>query len=87
MTVVERLGRFLDPIIAVRRDGGYWTPSNHRLQELRKLGVRSFDFDAVLEDGSISSEAPHREGAAGGRRVIDFHHGLGALLIACQGSP
>ena len=42
MTVIETLGRFLDPIISVRRDDGYWTPNgNHRLQAMRKLGAKS----------------------------------------------
>lgn len=42
MTVIETLGRFLDPIITVRRDDGYWTPNgNHRLQAMRKLGAKS----------------------------------------------
>ena len=42
MTVIEKLGRFLDPIISVRRDGNYWTPNgNHRLQAMRKLGAKS----------------------------------------------
>jgi ParB family chromosome partitioning protein len=42
MTVIEKLGRFLDPIICVRRDGNYWTPNgNHRLQAMRKLGAKS----------------------------------------------
>ena len=42
MDVVERLGRFLDPIIVVRQEDAYWTPNgNHRLQALRKLGVRT----------------------------------------------
>ena len=41
-TVIEKLGRFLDPIIAVSHEGGYWTPNgNHRLQALRRLGARS----------------------------------------------
>jgi ParB family chromosome partitioning protein len=42
-TVVEKVGRFLDPIIVVRQpDGIYWTPNgNHRLQALRALGGRS----------------------------------------------
>jgi ParB family chromosome partitioning protein len=41
--VLEALGRFLDPIIAVRTDAGrYWTPNgNHRLAALRGLGARS----------------------------------------------
>src|SRR5262245_493305 len=35
MTVVESVGRFLDPIIAVRAPDGFWTPNgNHRLQAL-----------------------------------------------------
>ena len=42
MDVVEKLGRFLDPIIVIRQDGAYWTPNgNHRLQALRKLGART----------------------------------------------
>lgn len=42
MNVVETLGRFLDPIIAVRQNDGYWTPNgNHRLQAMRKLGAKS----------------------------------------------
>ena len=42
MTVIETLGRFLDPIISVRREDGYWTPNgNHRLQAMRKLGAKS----------------------------------------------
>src|SRR5437764_13368755 len=42
MGVIEKLGLFLDPIIAVRHDDRYWTPNgNHRLQALKKLGVRT----------------------------------------------
>ena len=41
--VVGRMGRFLDPIIAVRSaEGAFWTPNgNHRLAALKKLGARS----------------------------------------------
>jgi len=41
--VIDSLGRFLDPIIAVRtKDGGYWTPNgHHRLSAMRRLGARS----------------------------------------------
>ncbi len=37
-TVIEKVGRFLDPVIVVRQtDGTYWTPNgNHRLQALRR---------------------------------------------------
>jgi ParB family chromosome partitioning protein len=42
MHVIETLGRFLDPIIAIREHDKYWTPNgNHRLQALRQLGARS----------------------------------------------
>jgi ParB family chromosome partitioning protein len=40
---IDKLGRYLDPIVAVRTDEGrYWTPNgNHRLAALRTLGARS----------------------------------------------
>ncbi len=42
MAVIEKLGRFLDPIIAIRHEDRYWTPNgNHRLQALRRLGVKT----------------------------------------------
>ena len=42
MTVIEKIGRFLDPIITIRQDETYWTPNgSHRLKALKKLGVRS----------------------------------------------
>jgi ParB family chromosome partitioning protein len=42
MGVIETIGRFLDPIIAVHEDGQYLTPNgNHRLQALKKLGART----------------------------------------------
>ncbi|HKF45594.1 MAG TPA: ParB N-terminal domain-containing protein [Thermoanaerobaculia bacterium] len=41
--VIDTLGRFLDPIIAVRTDDGvYWTPNgHHRLSAMRRLGAKS----------------------------------------------
>ena len=41
--VIDTLGRFLDPIIAVRTEKGrYWTPNgHHRLSAMRRLGARS----------------------------------------------
>jgi ParB family chromosome partitioning protein len=42
MAVIEKIGMFLDPIIVIRQDDGYWTPNgNHRLQALKKLGHRA----------------------------------------------
>ena len=42
MNVIEKVGRFLDPLVLIRHDDTYWTPNgNHRLQAMRKLGARS----------------------------------------------
>ncbi len=42
MGVIETIGRFLDPIVVIREDGQYFTPNgNHRLQALKKLGVKT----------------------------------------------
>jgi ParB family chromosome partitioning protein len=40
---IDKLGRFMDPLITVRTDEGrYWTPNgNHRLAAMRMLGARS----------------------------------------------
>lgn len=39
---MEKVGRFLDPLIAVRSGESYWTPNgNHRLAALKGLGARS----------------------------------------------
>jgi ParB family chromosome partitioning protein len=42
MTVIEKVGRFLDPVVLIRQDDAYWTPNgNHRLQAMRKLGAKA----------------------------------------------
>jgi len=42
MTVIEKVGRFLDPLVLIRQDEAYWTPNgNHRLQAMKKLGAKS----------------------------------------------
>ena len=48
---IDRLGRFLDPVIAVRAEGGkYWTPNgHHRLGALKSLGARSITALIVPE--------------------------------------
>jgi ParB family transcriptional regulator, chromosome partitioning protein len=54
MTVIEKVGSFIDPIVTVRKDGQYWTPNgNHRLQALKKLGVKSITA-LVLPDPEIA---------------------------------
>ena len=42
-SAIDKLGRYLDPIVAVRTDEGrYWTPNgHHRLAALRSLGARA----------------------------------------------
>ncbi len=38
----ERVGRYLDPIVAVRHDGKYWTPNgSHRLSTAKAMGMKS----------------------------------------------
>src|SRR5919206_3969040 len=42
-SAIDRLGRYLDPMVVVRTDDGhYWTPNgNHRMAAMRTLGARS----------------------------------------------
>ncbi|OLD64452.1 MAG: chromosome partitioning protein ParB [Acidobacteria bacterium 13_1_40CM_2_68_5] len=38
LKVVKKIDRFIDPVVAVRSDGAYWTPNgNHRRHVLEKL--------------------------------------------------
>ena len=54
MTVIEKVGWFVDPIVTIRRDGMYWTPNgNHRREALRKLGAKSITA-LVLPDEEIA---------------------------------
>lgn len=54
-TVIGKIGRFLDPIIAVRAPtadqvGKYWTPNgNHRLSAMKTLGAKSIVAIVVPE--------------------------------------
>jgi ParB family transcriptional regulator, chromosome partitioning protein len=42
MNVIEKVGRFLDPVVLIRQDDQYWTPNgNHRLQAMKKLGAQT----------------------------------------------
>jgi ParB family transcriptional regulator, chromosome partitioning protein len=41
-SAIERLERYLDPLIVVPAESGYWTPNgNHRLAALRRLGAKA----------------------------------------------
>src|SRR2546425_13306573 len=54
MGVIEKIGRFIDPIVVVRQDDRYWTPNgNHRLQALKKMGVRTV-VALVVPDASVA---------------------------------
>jgi len=66
MNVIETLGRFLDPIVAIRQDDAYWTPNgNHRLQALRKLGARTViallvpDSEVAFKILALNTEKAH----------------------------
>jgi ParB family chromosome partitioning protein len=40
--VIPKVGRFLDPLVAVAHDGGFWTPNGmHRLEAMKRLGASS----------------------------------------------
>src|SRR5919198_888889 len=66
MAVIEKIGRFLDPIVAVRGDGQYLTPNgNHRLQALKKLGVKTViallvpDREVAFKILALNTEKAH----------------------------
>jgi ParB family chromosome partitioning protein len=66
MGVVEKVGSFLDPIIAIRHDDKYWTPNgNHRLQALKRLGARTVialllpDADIAFKILALNTEKAH----------------------------
>ncbi len=66
MGVIETIGRFLDPIVVVRDNGQYLTPNgNHRLQALKKLGVKTVigllvpDPDVAFKILALNTEKAH----------------------------
>jgi ParB family chromosome partitioning protein len=63
---MERVGRYLDPIVAVRRDGRYWTPNgSHRLHAAKALGLKSImalvlpEEDAAYQILALNCEKAH----------------------------
>jgi len=65
-SAMERVGRFLDPIITVRKDGKYWTPNgNHRLGAAQLLGLKSIvslvipEEDAAFQILALNTEKAH----------------------------
>lgn len=93
--VIAKLGRFLDPIIVVRReaqDGGirYWTPNgNHRLSAMRTLGAKTIigivvpEAAAAYQILALNTEKAHnlRERAL---EVIKMYQELAALDDAME---
>lgn len=66
MGVIEKIGRFLDPIIVIRQNGEYWTPNgNHRLQALKKLGAKTVtallipEADIAFKILALNTEKAH----------------------------
>ena len=66
MVVIEKVGRFLDPLVLIRQDEAYWTPNgNHRLQAMRKLGARSIigllvpDPEVAFKILALNTEKAH----------------------------
>ena len=66
MGVLEKIGRFLDPIIAVRNGDAYLTPNgNHRLQALKKLGAKTIvallvpDAEVAFKILALNTEKAH----------------------------
>lgn len=53
--VINKTGRFLDPIVAVLAPGGgFWTPNGrHRLEAMRRLGARSISA-LVVPDREVA---------------------------------
>src|SRR5882762_2326090 len=49
--VIDKTGRFLDPIIAVTApEGGFWTPNGlHRLRAMRRLGAKAITALVVID--------------------------------------
>ena len=73
--MIEKLHRFLDPIVAVRiGDGSYQTPNgNHRLHALKRLSARAVTA-LVVPEASVAYQIlrrafKHREREHGGLAI------------------
>ena len=81
-SAMERLDRFLDPVIAIRKEGKYWTPNgNHRLNASRLLGAKAIvalvlpEEDVAYQILALNTEKAHnlKERSL---EVIRMHRGL-----------
>ena len=94
-SVIAKLGRFLDPVIIVRKerkdsDTRYWTPNgNHRLSAMRTLGAKSIvgivvpEASAAYQILALNTEKAHnlRERAL---EVIKMYQELATLDDATE---
>lgn len=94
-SVIAKLGRFLDPVIIVRKeskdsDTRYWTPNgNHRLSAMRTLGAKSIvgivvpEASAAYQILALNTEKAHnlRERAL---EVIKMYQELATLGDATE---
>ena len=94
-SVIAKLGRFLDPIIVVRKESNnseirYWTPNgNHRLSAMRTLGAKTIiaivvpEASAAYQILALNTEKAHnlRERAL---EVIKMYQELAALDNATE---
>src|SRR3954471_16946077 len=63
---MERVDRYLDPLIAVRKDGLYWTPNgNHRLGAMKLMGMKAVtalvlpEEDVAYQILALNTEKAH----------------------------
>src|SRR5262245_9977049 len=94
-SVIAKLGRFLDPVIIVRKETKdsetrYWTPNgNHRLSAMRTLGAKSIvgivvpEASAAYQILALNTEKAHnlRERAL---EVVKMYQELAALEDATE---
>jgi ParB family transcriptional regulator, chromosome partitioning protein len=76
-SVIAKLGRFLDPIVVVRKQSKdsetrYWTPNgNHRLSAMRTLGAKS--IVGIIVPEAADSRIEYRESAQPARASPRSH--------------
>ena len=79
---MERVDRYLDPLVAVRQDGKYWTPNgNHRLGAMNLLGMKTIIAMVLPEENvayqilALNTEKAHNVKERS-LEVIRMHRGL-----------
>ena len=92
--VINKTGRFLDPIIVVTAPGnGFWTPNGrHRLEAMRRLGAKSItalvvaDREVAWQILALNTEKAHnlKERAL---EVIRIYRGLFGGRRIAEGVP